>query len=389
MISALFTESVRRDPYPLYERIRSVSPVFRDPGTGAWILLDYDSVKRALNDHEAFSSAQVSPPPSRASRWMIFADPPRHSKLRSLISKAFTPRAVAALEPRIRALATAQIDGIPRDRPVDLCAALSVPLPVMVIAELLGAPVADWPRFKRWADVIMGIVFTLKGGPEADRAIDAFIVVHDEMQAYLAGLVEERRIRPTDDVLTRLVEAEVDGERLTADELLGFFQLLLLAGHETTTNLINNAMLCLVGAPDATAALRADPERIPRAIEEVLRHRSPVQAMFRVARHDVDLRGERVGAGSLVLAMIGAANRDPAVFADPDRFDPARDPNPHVAFGHGIHFCIGAPLSRLEARVTLGVLLERFPAFELASDAPWEPRAPFHVHGPSRLMMRF
>jgi len=213
--------------------------------------------------------------------------------------------------------------------------------------------------------------------------------VKEEMRAYLSDLIEARRKAPRDDLLTRLVEAEVDGERLTEEELLGFFQLLLSAGTETTTNLINNAILCLVENPDQLARLRAAPDLLPSAIEEVLRYRSPGQVMYRETKRDVEMHGQVIPAGRFVLAVIGSANRDPQQFRDPDRFDIGRDPNPHIAFGHGIHFCLGAALSRLEARVALSDLLERVKGFELASDEPWEPRKALHVHGPIRLPIRF
>jgi cytochrome P450 len=209
------------------------------------------------------------------------------------------------------------------------------------------------------------------------------------MRAYLRDLLAERRKAPKDDLLTRLAEAEVDGERLTEDDILGFFQFLLAAGTETTTNLISNAILCLAENPGELARLRAAPERLPSAIEEVLRYRSPIQAVFRETRRDVEVHGQVIPAGKIVLTMIGSANRDPKHFNDPDRFDITRDPNPHIAFGQGIHFCLGAALSRLEARIGLSDLLERAKGFELVSDAPWEPRRALIVHGPSRLPIRF
>jgi cytochrome P450 len=216
-----------------------------------------------------------------------------------------------------------------------------------------------------------------------------FIATTAEMNAYLADLLARRRAAPADDLLTRLAAADVDGKRLTQAEILGFFQLLLLAGSETTTNLINNAILCFVAHPEQLARVRAEPAMLPLAIEEVLRYRAPVQWMYRIPRRDIELHGQTVPAGKLVLAMIGSANRDPAKFAEPDRFDVARDPNPHLAFGHGNHFCLGAPLARLESRVALTSILARLGEIALASDEPWEPRRGLHVHGPARLGIRF
>jgi cytochrome P450 len=259
------------------------------------------------------------------------------------------------------------------------------PLPMMVIAEMLGIPVADREQLRRWSDVILDLSLDLAGGEEAARASSAYVATTAEMSVYLTALLAQRRATPRDVLLTRLVEAEVDGERLSDQEILGFFQLLLVAGTETTTNLINNAILCFIDHPDQLARLRGAPELLPAAIEEVLRYRSPVQAMFRTARHDIELRGQVIPAGKLVLPMIGSANRDPAHFRDPDRFDIARDPNPHLAFGHGIHFSRGAPLSRLEAHIALADLLQRAHDIELAGDQPWAPRTALHVPGPARL----
>ncbi|WPB75157.1 cytochrome P450 [Archangium violaceum] len=384
----LFSDEVRRNPYPAYEQLRGRSPVLHEPHSDLWMVFDYESVKRALQDHEAFSSI-VAPPSAMTSQWLVFMDPPRHTKLRALIMRAFTPRAVASLEPRILALSHELLDRTRSRGEMELAEDFSVPLPLRVIAEMLGVPLADQPRFKRWSDVMMALGYAVAGSEEAARVHREFAEVTEEMRAYVRDLATQRRVAPRDDLLTRLVEAEVDGERLTGDELLGFVQLLLSAGHETTTNLINNALLCFLEHPAQLARLRAEPGLLPSAIEEVLRYRSPVQAMFRVTRAEVSLHGQVIPAGKMVLAMIGSANRDPRKFQEPDRFDISREPNPHIAFGHGIHFCIGAPLSRLEARVGLSVLLERMRDFALASDAPWEPRRAIHVHGPTRLPIRF
>ena len=382
------SDDVRRDPFPLYARLREASPLLHDPLMDVWMVFDYDGVRRTLQDHEAFSSSPVTAGRA-APDWFIFADPPRHTRMRGLLARAFTPRSVAALEPRIRWLSRALLDrGIERGE-MDLAADFSVPLPLLVIAEMLGIPVADRPRFRRWSDAILDLSHTLPGGEGAERASQAYRAATAEMHDYVARLVDDRRVDPAEDLLTRLVHAELDGERLTTMEILGFVQLLLIAGQETTTNLLNNAILCFIRHPEQLARVRAVPELLPSAIEEVLRYRSPVQWMFRFARVDVRMHGRTIPAGTMVLPMIGSANHDPAHFADPGRFDVARDPNPHLAFGHGIHHCIGAPLGRLEARIALGDLLERLHDMELASDAPWEPRRALHVHGPARLPIRF
>jgi len=384
---SFFSDDFRRDPYPTYAMLRAGSPLLHEPQSGAWLVFDYDGVKRTLHDQEAFASA-VSPDGGPTSRWLIFMDPPRHGRLRALVVKAFTPRVVEALEPRIRALSRELLDRTIERGAMDLVADYAAPLPMMVIAEMLGVPIEDRPRFLGWTEVMLGLAQTVSG-EDAERAGQAFAAATSEMRAYVGALVDARRTQPANDLLSGLVHATVDGERLTEDEILGFFQVLLVAGSETTTNLIDNAVLDLLDHPAELARLRAAPALVPSAIEEVLRHRSPGQAMFRRARRDVALHGQTIPAGSLVLAMIGAANRDPAAFAEPDRFDVGRDPNPHLAFGHGAHFCLGAPLSRLEGRIALADLVERLHDVALASDEPWPPRRAFHVHGPTRLPIRF
>jgi cytochrome P450 len=272
---------------------------------------------------------------------------------------------------------------------MDLCADFAVPLPIMVIAEMLGIPIADRDRFKRWSDAILNLGETIGGGEAGAQAAREFRAAREEIRAYLADLLPARRRAPEDDLLTRLVQAEVDGERLSEDEILDFFLLLLLAGSETTTNLISNAILCFLEHPTELARLRASPDLWPSAIEEVLRYRSPVQSVFRTPRRDIEVHGQVIPAGKLVLAVVGSANRDPKQFEAPDRFDVGRDPNSHIAFGHGVHFCLGAPLARLEAKIALPDLVSRLRGLRLASDAPWEPRKAINVHGPNRLPIRF
>jgi cytochrome P450 len=380
----LFSDEMRRNPYPLYDQMRLSSPLLRvPPPFNAWLIFDYEGVKWALSDHAAFSSRVPAP------QWFIFFDAPAHTKLRALISQAFTPRMVANLEPRIRELSRQLLERAIEHGEMDLAADFSEPLAMQVIAGMIGIPLADWTRYKQWSDVILRLSYARSGGEEAERAIRDFTAVTLEMDAYLANMIERRRNTPQDDLLTHLIDAEVDGERLSRQEILGFFQLLIVAGQETTTNLIDNALLCLLEHPDQLARLRAAPELLPAAIEEVLRYRSPLQWIMRTPRRDVEVHGQVIPAGQIVLPMIGSANRDPRRFPDAGRFDIGRDPNPHAAFGHGIHFCLGAALSRMESKIALADLLARFNNFELATDQPWQPREALHVHGPARLPIRF
>lgn len=383
---SFFSPAVRRNPFPIYERLRQECPVFYDAGAQAWLLSDYDSVRRALTDQESFSSAVTAGP--TLGKWLIFLDPPRHTRLRALILRAFTPRAIAALEPRIAQLSRELLEPLLPRGECELVREYAVPLPLMVIAELLGAPAQDYPLFRGWSEAVLALIHTVSADERAAAAVPQFTATSGEMRDYLRALVAARRRTPQADLITGLLNASVDGEALALDDLLGFFQLLLVAGHETTTNLVTNAVICLQEQPAAWASLRADPQQLPCAIEEVLRYRSPVQAAFRRTRREVELNEQRIPAGALVLALIGSANRDARYFTGANTLDIARNPNPHLAFGHGLHFCIGSALARLEAKIALTDLIQSFDQVALL-EPEWPARAAFHVHGPDRLSLRF
>jgi cytochrome P450 len=387
-MTQMFSDENRRNPFPLYSQMRQSCPVFRAPKPfDMWMLFDYENVRRALTDHEAFSSRVPAP-----DNWMIFFDPPKHGKMRALISRAFTPRSIAALEPRIRELSQGLLNPLLRKGQIDLATDYAVPLPMMVISEMIGISTADWPRFRHWSDVILKLSYSMRGmeqETEAVSALEGFRAVSVEMNEYLTGEIADRRRAPKDDLLTRLIEAEVDGERLSQHEILGFFQLLVVAGQETTANLINNAILCFLESPEELKRLRSSFDLLPSAIEEVLRFRSPIQWLMRTPTADIELGGQTIRKGELILVMVGSANRDAGAFPEPDRFQITRSPNPHVAFGHGIHSCLGAALARMESRIALTDVLTRMRTFELASAEPWEPRKALHVHGPARLAVRF
>ena len=381
----LFAESVRLDPYPVYAQLRRRSPLFHiPPPFDGWVLLDYDTAKWTLTDHEAFSSRVPAP-----RNWFIFTDPPIHTRLRGLISRAFTPRLIAGLEPRIREMSRGLLLASVNRGEIDIATELAVPLAMKVIAAMIGIPEADWVRYRHWSDVILQLSYTRSGTGKAQRALSDFAEVTAEMSGYLAQMIGHRSAEPRDDLLTRLVEAEFDGERLSHEEILGFVQLLIVAGQETSSDLITNAVRCLLECPEALTKLRANPELLPSAVEEVLRFRSPLQWMMRTPRNPIEVHGQMIPPGALVLPLIGAANRDPDQFSNPDTFDITRDPNPHLAFGHGVHFCIGAALSRLEAKAALSELLRLFANFELAASEPLRPRSALHVHGPMNLPIRF
>jgi len=348
------------------------------------MVFDYETVKWIMTDHASFSSRIPAPNFS-----FIFTDPPEHIRLRNLISCAFTPRVIADLEPAIREISKELLDSTIAAGQLEFAADFSAPLAMRVIARMMGIAPEDWPRYKRWNDKILGLTFTRSGGDQAQQAKRDFNSVTSEMSLYLAERVAERRESPQSDLLTRLLEAEVEGDRLTHEEILAFFRLLMFAGQETTTNLLNNAIVCFLDHPDQLTRLRNALQLLPSAIEEVLRYRSPFQWMMRTPLRDVEVHGITIPKGAFVLPMVGAANRDPKRFPHPNRFDIARDPNPHVAFGHGIHFCLGAALARLEARIALSDLLSRFASFQYAGDEPWQPREGLIAHGPARLPIQF
>jgi cytochrome P450 len=361
------------------------APPLRHADTGVWQVFSHADVERVLTDHEHFSSERTrgemgSSDPLAAS--MVLIDPPRHRQLRTLVTEAFTPRRVAQMEPRIRSIARELLDAMPPSGATDFVQAFSFPLPAMVIAELLGVPFDRRDDFQRWSDDIVTTGMTSDLTERGQAAAEA-------MGYFFFELMEQRRLEPRDDLVSALLVAEVDGRRLEVIELIGFCVLLLIAGHETTTNLLNHTVCCLSEHPDAAALLRRDPGLVPGAIEEVLRFRSPVYGLSRRAKVDAELGGRRIAAGDRLFAWMSAANRDPSVFADPDTFDIRRTPNRHVAFGHGIHFCLGAPLARLEAAVALPMVLERLPDLRLDGDDPPVEKESVVITGYLRLPVRY
>ena len=387
MIHFFFSPEVRRDPFIWYDQVRAAAPVLCDAKTGTWMLFDYASVKRAMDDHTTFSS-RVTHPGGRAPEWLVFLDPPRHTRLRAIVSGTFTPRAISALAPRIEAISTELLDSLRERDEIDLVADYAEPLPVRVIAEMIGIPAEDQATFARWSRAIVNLSYAIIGGESGARAAREYLAVKEDMARYLADAIAARRAVPTDDLLSALARSEVDGERLNDEEILGFLQLLLSAATETTTNLIANAALCFMDHPDQLTRLRANLDALGPAIEEVVRFRSPGQIMFRQTTREVTLHGKTIPPDRFVLLMIGSPNRDPAYFPDAQRFDVTRSPNPHLAFGHGIHSCLGAALARAEARVAVPQLLAHLRRFTPAATEPWAPREALHVHGPASLALR-
>ncbi len=377
------------NPFPLYQSMRQEHPVYQNPERQNWNIFRYDDVYRALSDWKTFSSQfgrghqGSAGMPFTAS--MISSDPPRHRQLRSLVSQAFTPKAVEDLRPRIEEIVKEYLDQIMSQDTMDVIHDLAIPLPVTVIAELLGVPVADRQRFKHWSDVVVALTqFGQNLSPAQFNNPDVL-----EMSQYFFNLIVERRQNLGNDLISGLLAAEIDGQKLNEIELLGFCALLLVAGNETTTNLIGNAMNAFTQHPEAWKELRKKPQLLNSAIEEVLRFRSPVQAMFRVTNVDVEVAGTLIPAESRMVVWIGSANHDESQFPDPERFDITREPNRHLAFGQGIHYCLGAPLARLEAVIALRSLLERLRSFSLVPGTSLERQNSLIVFGVKSLPIQF
>jgi cytochrome P450 len=368
-------------------------PVHHDEERGTWRALDHPTVSRVLSDPATFSSdfSGLTPVQEDFETFrkgnFVGMDPPDHRKLRTLVTQAFTPRVVAGLEPRIRAIAGELLDEVAGASRIDVVDALAYPLPIIVIAELLGVPVADRPLFTRWARVLFSGDELGESADMADiqRALDAIAPTIREMNAYILDHIRQHRARPGDGLTSRLVQAEFNGERLEDQEIVGFVALLLIAGHITTTALLGNAVVSFDRHPHAAAALRAEPAGLPIALEEVLRMLPPFPELGRRTTAEVDLGGRVIPANSIVMADLAAANRDPAHFERPGEFDARRSPNPHLTFGHGIHFCFGAPLARLEGRVAFEVLFERYRDLAVAPDDRVEFQNPTVIVSVKRL----
>ncbi|HZC99905.1 MAG TPA: cytochrome P450 [Actinomycetes bacterium] len=369
-----FLPEWRSDPYPLYHRLRELDPVHRSRA-GVWVLTRHADATAVLRDprfsadpaHLRGRRPQVGPR-RLDTRVLLFLDPPDHTRIRSLVSKAFTPHRLRQLRPRVEALVHELLDRIEEQGSLELIADLAYPLPVSVICELLGVPAVDRDTFRRWSS-------------DASRMLDRDIDLDEQalergaaaiagFTEHFAALIQERRLQERDDLLSALIAAEEAGEGLTWEELLSTIILLFLAGHETTVNLIGNGALALLRHPDQLERLRREPSLGRTAVEELLRYDSPVHVTGRITTTELEVGGTPIAAGEQVIVLVAAANRDPAVFADPDDLDVGRPDNRHLSFSAGMHYCLGAALARLEAEVALGALLRRFPRLELADPEP-------------------
>ena len=359
----LTSPAVMADPYTVYEQLRLKDPIHRMRLINAWVLTEYEDAQTVLLDHKRFSSGEnrFDYTPYRT---MLDLDPPDHTRLRSLVSKAFTPRSVAALAPRIQQIVDELLDAVASEEQIDLIRDFAFPLPIIVIAEMLGVPAQDRDRFKGWSDDLALSIEPILSDEQIARVQRSA----DEIFDYFEGIIEQRQQKPQDDMLSALLAAEEEGDRLSREELLSTLMLLLVAGNETTRNLIGNGMLALLRHPDQLQRLRDNPDLLDPAIDELLRFDSPVQFNIRVVVEDTDLKDRQLRAGQRIIALIGAANRDPKVFSVPNVLDIGRRDKGHISFGRGIHYCLGAPLAILEARIAFASLLQRFSSIRLLSE---------------------
>jgi cytochrome P450 len=386
-----FDPDFRANPYPHFPPLLDGPPRQLNLMMPTTLIARYDDVVAVLHDHDGFTVRRPEIPgrqridPFGGAPTILTADPPIHSRLRKLVSKAFTPRRVRELEPRVREITADLLSQANNSSEIEAMAALANPLPVIVIAEMLGVSAGDHAQFKQWSNDLISSFGqeSITSGPSA-----AGIAARNALRGYLAEAIKQRSANPAEDLISALVTARDESDALSEDELLAFVVLLLLAGNETTTNLIGNGLLALCRHPEQQQRLRANRDLIPSAIEEMLRFDPPVQMTLRVPTAATNVSGTDIPASSLCFILLAAANRDAAHFPQPENFDVARDPNEHVAFGEGIHFCLGAPLARLEGAIAMELMLEKFPRLQLANpQAKLEYRGSMALRGLSELRL--
>lgn len=389
------------NPYPVYKILREADPIHWNDAWGVWLLTRYEDVITVLRDPDHYSSvgrfgvfldqlpadvqAEVAPLRRHYSGGLIQSDPPNHTRLRGLLRLAFTPKIIEGMRDHIQSVVNGLIDRVAGSGRMDVVNDLAYPLPVMVVSTMLGAGAVDHDRLFRWTADIGGLQAT--GGARAENARRASESMVD-IEEYFRGVIADHRANPRNDLVSHMIAAQDSGDQLTDDELISNCVTLLLAGHESTKYTITNGILTLLGHPEQMHALKENSSLLPTAIEEILRFESPIQRGWRLAAQDVEVRGRKIRKGQLVYYMFGAANRDPDQFPEPDRFDIERQSNRHLAFGFGIHFCIGAPLARIEAPIAIATMLRRLSHLELKEPTiQWGDS--MHVRGPKRLEVGF
>ena len=374
----LLSPQLRQDPYPIYRELRSKDPVHRMRLVKAWALTRYEDVEAVLRDHKGFGNGDrilVKTIPLS----LLDMDPPEHTRVRALVAKAFTPKAVRQLRGRVEEITDTLLDEVAGKRRFDVIGSLGYPLPITVIAEMLGVRSEDMGVFEMWSNTLALAVDPMLGG----KQVQAIKRAAEDVYAYFEEIIAERRREPRDDLVTALTTAEEAGERLTHQEMLSVMLLILVAGNETTRNLIGNGVLALLRNPEQLRRLREDRALLDTAVDELLRYDSPVQLDGRAAREDVEIGGKRIRAGDVVISILGAANRDPEAFDDPEALDVGRSGNSHLSFGRGVHYCLGGPLAIMEARAALAGLLDRYASMRLAMEP--ESRKGVALRGVERL----
>lgn len=387
-----FSPDVQENPYPYYAYLRQYAPVYQIPNVGFWAISRYDDVAYALKNNQIFSSASfftttfvgdLNPAPGAPN--IISCDPPVHTRLRSFVTKAFTPNRVADFETRIRQITNQLFEKMIAKGEADLITDFAVPLPIVALADMLGVEPERYDDFHRWSDVFTaGMGGTVSPDQHAAAKHDI-----DEMRIYFEKMIEERRTRPRNDLISALVQAQEEGQRLTAEEIVGLGSFLLVAGNETTTKLVGNTVLALLKNPGEIEKVRANPSLLPNLVEEGLRYEAPAQMAPRFTTQDVELAGTTIPAGVPVMVLFGSANHDERKFADPERFDVTRDTQGHMTFGFGIHFCVGSPLGRLEAKVALEALLPWLPTLSWREDQIKRNLSLFLMRGLERFPVAF
>lgn len=373
------------NPYPVYDQMRSHDPIYWSEQNSYWMLTRYADIV-SLIPNEQLSSNRIAAHADRmpsatkeqfrpfftaVSSWMLMVDPPDHTRLRGLVNKAFTPGVVANMQSLIQELVDDMLARAQEQGRMDVITDLANPLPAMVIAELLGVPRTDQQKFKQWSDDITKALSGIDGARSKEELFSLYGIAQKsitQLSSYFKERVNELRLHPRENLLSALARAEEQGDRLTEDELFANCVLLMMAGHETTTNLIANGILALLRNPEQKEALARNPDLVVSAVEELLRYDSPVQKMARIALADIDVGGKQIKQGDLVCFCFGAANRDPEQFPLPQQLDIARKPNRHLAFGHGLHYCVGAALARLEGQIAFNTVLRRLPELRLETE---------------------
>ncbi|GGH84602.1 cytochrome P450 [Pullulanibacillus pueri] len=381
----LFSETFNRNPYPVFQQLRERDPIHQmtlPDGQTAWVISRYDDAMAALKEvhfikdpTQFFNKEGEAENPNQAksllfNNHMLNSDPPAHRRLRNLVQKAFTPRMIAGLRPRIEEITTLLLDDIEEKGAVDLIEAFAFPLPIIVICEMLGVPSEDRDIFRQWSNTLVEAA----NNPKKIQEIQPQMI---NFSNYIDDWIHYRKQHPQHDLISHLIEAEERGEQLNHQEIRSLVFLLIIAGHETTVNLIGNGVLALLENPDQLETLKANPSLIHQAIEEMLRYNGPVEfSTSRWASEDIVFRGQTMSKGDLILIALDSANRDPEQFQSPETFDITRKYNRHLAFGKGIHYCLGAPLARLEGEIAINALIKRMPNLQLNTDSEslqWRP----------------